>query len=135
MDYESVYDASLVRLKEEGRYRIFADIGRIAGDFPYARNYAKGPERVVLWCSNDYLGQGQNQEVIAAGCQAAQQMGAGSGGTRNISGTHQQNCRAGKGNRCSAWQAKRITLRLWLYRQSGRFVDPLQDHARLHHFF
>ncbi len=88
MNYEAAFTESVAQIKAEGRYRTFAELERIAGEFPYARNYGPGPERVVVWCSNDYLGQGQNPAVIAAGCQAMQDMGAGAGGTRNISGTH-----------------------------------------------
>jgi len=88
MDYEKVFETAVADVKAEGRYRVFADLERIAGEFPYARNHGAGPDRVVVWCSNDYLGQGQNALVIDAACEAARSMGAGSGGTRNISGTH-----------------------------------------------
>lgn len=88
MDYQASFVAAVARIKSEGRYRTFAELERIAGEFPYARNYGPGPGRVVVWCSNDYLGQGQNPEVIDAGCKALLSMGAGAGGTRNISGTH-----------------------------------------------
>jgi 5-aminolevulinate synthase len=88
MDYEKTFQTAVANVREEGRYRVFADLERIAGEFPYARNHGPGPDRVVVWCSNDYLGQGQNPEVIEAACRAARNMGAGSGGTRNISGTH-----------------------------------------------
>ena len=88
MDYEKTFKTAVADVKAEGRYRVFADLERIAGEFPYARNHGPGPDRVVVWCSNDYLGQGQNPQVIEAACRAARTMGAGSGGTRNISGTH-----------------------------------------------
>ena len=88
MNYEQVFTNAVVKVKSQGRYRVFADLERIAGEFPYARNHGPGPDRVVVWCSNDYLGQGENPAVIAALCDAARRMGAGSGGTRNISGTH-----------------------------------------------
>lgn len=88
LSYEDRFRHAVERVRAEGRYRVFADLERCAGRFPYARNHGAGPDEVVVWCSNDYLGQGQNREVIAAGCAALERMGAGSGGTRNISGTH-----------------------------------------------
>ncbi len=88
MDYEKLFGQAVAAVKDEGRYRVFANLERCAGEFPFARNHGPGPEKVVVWCSNDYLGQGQNEEVIAAGKYALDAMGAGAGGTRNISGTH-----------------------------------------------
>ena len=88
MNYEQMFEQAVTNVRRENRYRVFADLERIAGDFPHARNHGPGPERVVVWCSNDYLGQGQNPVVINGAVEAAQRMGAGSGGTRNISGTH-----------------------------------------------
>ena len=88
MDYEQLFSRAVANVRDEGRYRVFADIERCAGAFPHARNHGSGPDEIVIWCSNDYLGQGQNQAVIAAGKQALETMGAGAGGTRNISGTH-----------------------------------------------
>ena len=88
MDYERVFAGAVEAVRNEDRYRVFADLERVAGAFPYARNHGEGPRSVAVWCSNDYLGQGQNQEVIEAGAEAMHRMGAGSGGTRNISGTH-----------------------------------------------
>ncbi|MEE9210177.1 MAG: aminotransferase class I/II-fold pyridoxal phosphate-dependent enzyme [Kiloniellales bacterium] len=81
--------AAVERIKAVRRYRVFADLARRAGDFPRARNGTQDGERdVVVWCSNDYLGMGQNPKVLDALCAAARDMGSGSGGTRNISGTH-----------------------------------------------
>ena len=88
MTYEDYFAASLDRVHREGRYRVFADLERIADRYPIARNHGLGPDEVVVWCSNDYLGQGRNPVVIEAGCRAMRDMGAGSGGTRNISGTN-----------------------------------------------
>ncbi len=88
MFYERIFENAVAKVREEGRYRVFADLERIAGEFPFARNHGPGRERVTVWCSNDYLGQGQNPDVIAAGKRALETMGAGAGGTRNISGTH-----------------------------------------------
>ncbi|HAK64221.1 MAG TPA: 5-aminolevulinate synthase [Alphaproteobacteria bacterium] len=88
MNYDKIFSQALGKLKSEGRYRVFADISRRRGDFPYAIHHTDGVEReIVVWCSNDYLGMGQNPEVIEAMEQALENCGAGSGGTRNISGT------------------------------------------------
>ncbi len=88
MDYELIFAQALGKLKAEGRYRVFADISRRRGEFPHAVHHAGGREReIIVWCSNDYLGMGQNPGVIEAMQEALQLAGAGSGGTRNISGT------------------------------------------------
>jgi 5-aminolevulinate synthase len=88
INYEHIIGNAITCVKAEGRYRVFANLERLAGEFPFARNHGPGPDRVVIWCSNDYLGQAQNPFVIDALVNAARRMGAGSGGTRNISGTH-----------------------------------------------
>jgi len=87
MNYEKHFAQALVKLKAEGNYRQFTDIERIAGKFPLARDHKRGRD-IILWCSNDYLGMGQHPKVVAAMVEAAQKMGAGAGGTRNISGTN-----------------------------------------------
>jgi 5-aminolevulinate synthase len=86
--YDSILGQSLAQLKREGRYREFADICRIKGRFPRALYRGAGGEfEVTVWCSNDYLGMGQHPDVLNAMHQALDEVGAGSGGTRNISGT------------------------------------------------
>ena len=88
MNYENFFKNALNVLKQEGRYRIFNDIKRISGKFPNAVYFLGNQEKkVVVWCSNDYLGMGQNKYVIEAMHKAIDKAGAGSGGTRNISGT------------------------------------------------
>lgn len=88
MDYEQRFRAVVDSVREDGRYRVFADLKREAGRFPHAVNYRDGKEHpVVIWCSNDYLGMGQNPAAIDAAAKAAGTYGVGSGGTRNISGT------------------------------------------------
>ena len=88
MDYTQAFAEALKALKDEGRYRVFADIRRDRGRFPAARHYANGATRpITVWCSNDYLGMGQHPAVLAAMHEALDEAGAGSGGTRNISGT------------------------------------------------
>ncbi len=89
MDYNKVFADKLAELRDEGRYRVFAELERHAGNFPRATRYVDGKKQdVIVWCSNDYLGMGQNKDVIAAMHSALDKVGAGSGGTRNISGTN-----------------------------------------------
>ena len=88
MDYLSIFREQLDGLKAEGRYRVFADIKRQCGSFPTAIHHTQAGSRpITVWCSNDYLGMGQHPAVLAAMHQAIDEAGAGSGGTRNISGT------------------------------------------------
>ena len=89
MNYEDQIEASISRLHDEGRYRTFIDIERERGNFPYAlwRSSSGEFEKITVWCGNDYLGMGQNSLVLEAMHEALDVAGAGSGGTRNISGT------------------------------------------------
>ncbi|AEI96428.1 5-aminolevulinate synthase [Roseobacter litoralis] len=89
MDFDALFQAQLDTLKEDGNYRIFAELERQAGQFPQAKCYNEdSPDQVTVWCSNDYLGMGQNPTVINAMKDAIDSYGAGAGGTRNISGTN-----------------------------------------------
>ncbi|WP_155263211.1 5-aminolevulinate synthase [Sphingomonas segetis] len=90
MDYDRIFKSAIDRLHDEGRYRVFIDILRTKGSFPNAHCFGgNGPKPITVWCSNDYLGMGQNPRVVEAMETALREVGAGSGGTRNISGnTH-----------------------------------------------
>ncbi len=88
MDYNKEFDKAVRAVKAEGRYRVFADLERKRGEFPIARFHDhNGVRDVTVWCSNDYLGMGQNEHVLNAMHMAVDKVGAGAGGTRNIAGT------------------------------------------------
>ncbi|MBJ6124502.1 5-aminolevulinate synthase [Microvirga splendida] len=87
MDYQNFFTSALDRLQAERRYRVFADIERLAGRYPQAIWHSpEGPRPITVWCSNDYLAMGQNRDVTRAMVETAWRLGTGSGGTRNISG-------------------------------------------------
>jgi len=86
--FDGLFDTQLETLRDSGNYRVFAELERERGRFPQAKRYGgAGTENVTVWCSNDYLGMGQNPQVIAAMHEALDRTGTGAGGTRNISGT------------------------------------------------
>ncbi len=98
VDYNKAFEGAVAAVRAEGRYRVFADLERMRGRFPSALYYgghdqtgagetAKAPREITVWCSNDYLGMGQHEAVVGAMKAAADRVGAGAGGTRNIAGT------------------------------------------------
>ncbi len=89
INYSDFFNKNLENLKYEGNYRVFADLEKLAGNFPQALNYKDNSvSEVTVWCSNDYLGMSQNKVVLESMIDALKKVGAGSGGTRNISGTN-----------------------------------------------
>lgn len=89
MDYNKFFDDALGRLHDERRYRVFADLERIAGRYPHAVWHSpRGERNIVMWCSNDYLGMGQHPKVVGAMVETATRTGTGAGGTRNIAGNN-----------------------------------------------
>jgi len=86
MNFDKMFQAQLDSLKEEGNYRVFAELQRECGAFPRVKNHNGTQDKVTVWCSNDYLGMGHHPDVIGAMVETTQSCGAGAGGTRNISG-------------------------------------------------
>ena len=86
MNFDKLFQSQLDQLKQEGNYRVFAELQRKCGAFPRVKNHSHGQDEVTVWCSNDYLGMGQHPAVIGAMVETVQECGTGAGGTRNISG-------------------------------------------------
>ena len=87
MNYQDYFKTALDDLREQGNYRVFAELERHCGAFPRATSRGEKTGDVTIWCSNDYLGMGQHPSVLKAMHEALDRCGAGAGGTRNISGT------------------------------------------------
>ena len=88
MKHIKAFEDALTGIRDEGRYRVFVDLQRHRGQFPKATaRFESGEREITVWCSNDYLGMGQDEDVLASMHEAIDSFGAGSGGTRNISGT------------------------------------------------
>src|SRR3546814_11177964 len=105
VNYKHIFTQAIDRRHSEGRYRVFIDILRNKGAFPNARCFHghNGPKPITVWCSNDYLAMGQHPKVVAAMEEALHDVGAGSGGTRNIGGTTE---------RKSVVQGKSVSVRV-----------------------
>ena len=127
MGYDRFFADAIAQLRDERRYRVFADPERIAGRFPHAIWHSpQGLRDLVIWCSNDYLGMGQHPKVIRAMVETATRMGTGAAGTRNISGTNHPPGRA-RAQACRpARQGGGAGLHFWLRIERDRNLDDRQ---------
>ncbi len=134
MDYDSIFKSAIERLHDEGRYRVFIDILRTKGSFPNAHCFGgNGPKPITVWCSNDYLGMGQHPSVVEAMEKALHEVGAGSGGTRNISGNTHYHIELEAELADLHGKEGRAAVHLRLCLERGDAFDARQAPARLHH--
>jgi len=133
MTYDDFFANAITRLHDERCHRVFANLERTSTCFPHALwDALDGPRKVIIWCSNDYLGMGQHPEVIKAMVETATRMGVGQGGAQYL-GDQSSTGRTRAGTRRSARQGLGACLHLWLRLERNRHFDNCQADAELPH--